>query len=427
MSFKHKRQRFFSISTNHKQDFKGSSLVDYILPTALIGLVVGMGLYMAIKENLLQNFVSASLNLNYNAETGKASSSGFNSINISAGDLGGKFNDPKKVCKGAKCSIDFGDLVLNNVSDNFASLVETNGNSGGTKELLELLKQVIAQLEADPETDPSQLLALKNLLAKGYEIVSIEEQFEYVYPLYQAEYDKVNNFLQSQYDSTDNTYNVGYPLGVLNFINPINKITNLEGSTNTLNLTNGADSYNASVSLVNINALLNPNTTLTYNNGENFNGTSSLGLNNNFHDLVFGSNSLSTYEFSNGQTLSPMGQFLKELSKINNGTNLPDGAQTIVNALSEEIFNLAENVQIKSTKANEAKEQMTTTAQNLTNLLNAGINGKIEASHMDTYLNPYNNVTDLINSPATETDLDLQLICKSRGGSINSSTKQCEP
>lgn len=403
----------------------GSALVDYVIPTAVIGAVVGFGLYSLASSGTMSRFLATSLDLNINPKTGAAQISGFNNNSITAGSLGGSPDNPVTKCIANNCSIDFGDFVLNNVPDNFASTVETNGNAGGTEELLSMLEQFVMQMEADPDTTPEEIAALKNLLARGYEVVAIERQFETIYPQYKEQYDKLNNYLDKNYDETDNTYDIGYPIGSLQFINSNGQITKIEEGLKTISFKNGEDSYEAKLSLDNINALLDPNISLNYKDGIFADTTNSLGLESNFNNIVFGDNAISKIDEISGQAMSPMGQYLKELSKLNSGKDLPEPVQRIVNALSEEIFDLADNVKQKTVYTNETKKQVGSTAEQIINLLNAGISGKVDTGELKSFTNPYKNVTDLTNSPATETDIDLKIICRSKDGTIDPVTNKC--
>lgn len=48
---------------------KGSDLVEYAIPLALIGLVVGVGLYNLFSNNTLLNYIMGSFNMQQSGNT----------------------------------------------------------------------------------------------------------------------------------------------------------------------------------------------------------------------------------------------------------------------------------------------------------------------------------------------------------------------
>ncbi|MEW5820317.1 MAG: hypothetical protein AB1782_09015 [Cyanobacteriota bacterium] len=130
----------------------GSSLVDYIVPTAVVGLVVGLALYGLNANGILKKFISASANYEVEKQSATANSfpSGSTGINkLAGGSLGGTPENPVEQCSFNKCNIDFGDFILTGIPENFQDYNEISGNSGGTEVMFALLEQIADQLEAD--------------------------------------------------------------------------------------------------------------------------------------------------------------------------------------------------------------------------------------------------------------------------------------
>ncbi|MEW5819490.1 MAG: hypothetical protein AB1782_04810 [Cyanobacteriota bacterium] len=147
---------------------KGANLVEYIIPVALIGLIVGMGLYTVFSEGLLLKFIGSSGDIKIDESTGKA----FLGSNIdnksyllnAPGSMGGTSDKPVKECKNGKCTIDFGDYILSGIPDNFSEFVEAQGNSGGTDQLAAIFDQLAEQiLEEGDQAGYQEYLNMANL------------------------------------------------------------------------------------------------------------------------------------------------------------------------------------------------------------------------------------------------------------------------
>lgn len=113
---------------------KGSSLMDYIMPTAIVGLVAGLAMYNMISSGSLQNFFAASLDIKIDQSTQKGivaiDKTPFVYKQDGVGPLGGTSQVPVKACKNGNCSIDFGSYVLSGVPEEFPSVEETSGGFG---------------------------------------------------------------------------------------------------------------------------------------------------------------------------------------------------------------------------------------------------------------------------------------------------------
>lgn len=181
---------------------KGSALVDYLVPTLIIGAVAGMGIYTIQSSGVLKNFISASLNIDV-GDDGKGvvgetvatndtiatitPPAGINLSTLKAGDLGGTAEQPVKSCVGNDCAIDFGDVILTGVPENFGALVSTNGSNIGTSTIGDLMMQLANQIDdpATPEDEGSDLRDLANLghfvarnIEEAEEKIKVSCQFE---------------------------------------------------------------------------------------------------------------------------------------------------------------------------------------------------------------------------------------------------------
>lgn len=76
--------------------------------------------------------------VSYDKNTGKA---------LTTGPLGGTPQQPVAKCNAGSCDIDYGDMVLTGIPENFGSFVESSGTSGGTEKLISLLEQIATDLE----------------------------------------------------------------------------------------------------------------------------------------------------------------------------------------------------------------------------------------------------------------------------------------
>lgn len=224
--------------------------------------------------------------------------------------------------------------------------------------------------------------------------------------------DKILAKITSQYKITESS------IDVLRYINLFNDIkTNTETSITALDLANGDDNYNIELSLSNLMALLDPGKSIDSSTGEAID----LGLGGTFEDFITGGAVLDDGLIGANEALSPMGQYLKDLRSLNENNQLPPKIQAFTNILSKEIFNLADNVKQKSSDAYNTKLQAQALMEGMIPMIESG-NPYVDESYFEGFNTPYSNVTTLKGSPSTETDLDLHLICSSRGGRISGRT-----
>lgn len=160
----------------------GSSIIEYIIPLALVGVVVGLGMFYLFSSGGLNNFFKSSMNASDNNNTfvlDKNSSetplvSETNRKTSSGNNPGGSINDPNAHCNGSECTIDFGDYVISGIPANFSEYVESAATSGGTDKLASLLKELANNANIDVATR-NLILDLAN---KGHSMARLEECLE---------------------------------------------------------------------------------------------------------------------------------------------------------------------------------------------------------------------------------------------------------
>ena len=425
----------FMQNTRHTNKVKtqiGSGLVDYVIPTALIAIVAGISIHQMHTSGLLLKFFGASMDMHISTSQGQGVITGYNNNSLNniktPGFLGGKPDNPVKVCKGNECTIDFGNVILHNIPDNFGSYVETNGNAGGTNKLLTILAQLKAQLEQNPDVPPGVIAQIQGLLDRGYELVDIEKEFETFYDSAKDTIAGYNEYANSK-KTGDTYFNNASPIDILRGINVVNSISS--NDYGNVSLKNGNDTYEITANFDNISKLLDPTAVFEYEYGTFTGTTSSTGINGNFYDYINNTNSLSNINNPSYQALSPMGQFLEQVRLLNidvqeqTNSEIASSVQLLTNLLSEEIFDLAQNVKFKTSEVNTSTTEIISISENIKNMLNSEIKTGLSSTTLQALLDSKGKLTSLNGSPSTETDIDLHMICKSRGGKVDDTNKTC--
>ncbi|MGD9580723.1 MAG: hypothetical protein AB7V50_05080 [Vampirovibrionia bacterium] len=157
--------------------YKGSALVDYIVPTAVVGLVVGLALFTLQKDNLLRDFITVS------SGTNVAVSDGTLAVGASGSTTNASWNTSESVsaavesgtspplegsetinCSGGVCTISAAGYTLTGIPEDIADFVATSSVSGGDDVFANVLDQIIEQIEAQADPSESTIIsALKNL------------------------------------------------------------------------------------------------------------------------------------------------------------------------------------------------------------------------------------------------------------------------
>lgn len=124
---------------------------------ALVSLVVGMGMFYIFTGGKILTYLASSANMTTKKAEGSltmgdgASGSATQPaplINAAPGSLGGTPSKPVEACNNGKCTVDFGDFVINGVPDNFGNFVETTGAAGTTDKLASVMDQLLKQMES---------------------------------------------------------------------------------------------------------------------------------------------------------------------------------------------------------------------------------------------------------------------------------------
>lgn len=113
---------------------KGSAMMDYIIPTAIVGLVAGLAMYNMVLSGSLQKFFASSVDMKIDQSSQKGvvaiDKTPFVYKQDGVGPLGGTPDVPVKACKDGNCSIDFGSYILSGVPESIPSVEETSGGFG---------------------------------------------------------------------------------------------------------------------------------------------------------------------------------------------------------------------------------------------------------------------------------------------------------
>lgn len=159
---------------------KGSNLIEYIIPVALIGIVVGMGLYFSIKEGYIKNFFVATANME--VEQGKATINKNEPppplllVNPHPGCYDGTPEKPVHQCANNSCVIDFGNFLMTDIPSDFNKFIETSGSAAGSDLISNILNQIGNNLEDEGLKEQSE--SIKKLASLGHNIATIQKELE---------------------------------------------------------------------------------------------------------------------------------------------------------------------------------------------------------------------------------------------------------
>lgn len=154
---------------------RGSAIVDYILPTAIIGLILGLGLFKMYESNMLAKFWAASSNAGLNIQDGMAiinplggGSSGISLLQKSISGVNVTFNpDNSASFTYNGQNINFSSTDMSNLNE----IAETSGSTGLTTEIIEAVKKLIDDHSAEysPSSVPVQIAyGTSNRMVKSY-------------------------------------------------------------------------------------------------------------------------------------------------------------------------------------------------------------------------------------------------------------------
>jgi hypothetical protein len=161
---------------------KGSNLVEYVIPVAVIGLVIGTSMFYMFHDGKMLNYLGGSGDTAYDEASNKIvinqnpEPEDLSLVNPPPGFLDGTPDAPQKACQDNLCTIDYGTFVLKNVPSNFNDFVQTAGASGGSEMISNLLTQIANQLENEGQLQDS--LEVMKLASLGHNIAAIEKSIE---------------------------------------------------------------------------------------------------------------------------------------------------------------------------------------------------------------------------------------------------------
>lgn len=155
----------------------GSALVDYILPTAVVGVLLGMTLFSIYKDDVMSTFIAASNNsqveegvmaMNPSVETvSSLASEGNENPSETPEDPPPTLGDPEEdltSCTDGMCTMTFKGVGLTGIPEDFSEFIETSGPASGTDTIAAILNEVAQIYEDDGVTENDPLaLALQKL------------------------------------------------------------------------------------------------------------------------------------------------------------------------------------------------------------------------------------------------------------------------
>lgn len=419
---------------------KGASLFQYVIILALIGLLL-VPIYFLHGQtivNHLKSFLDVLTGVNTslfeNTDPGKKS---ILAETVKAGELGGTPSNPVMDCAGGVCAIDYGSLILNGVPADFGEIIETAGTAGGTEEIIALLEQIADQKAKDPETTEQELTDLRNLIARGKEIVEIEK----VYDSFMATFlpdvnglvadrnsiDYYNILRDSQIsyinevDKTEWPVNVSdfekrtyeYPDGFKELSNAIHaKYTTMQDLRSKTNFDFAINDQDVDVKgAMYLYMMLNPSAVIHVNDDGKVDlmaSKTAFNTSQDMEDYLSGKIDIEAYKndltglpdavLSSGSfTTSPVSYFLSQLNTVM-GSTKDETVKDLTLMLSDEVLKISQ----------KASESYLT------------VNNYIWSGKEN-----YSDFEKLKNPAAETTRLDLMIICVSHGGDFDSLTNKC--
>lgn len=408
---------------------KGNALIQYAIILALVTGSVGSVYFTfgeSIKKNLLSFlYMQQDNNTQITMNANNVTINNFQNGTILAGQLGGKTNNPIRVCNGGICAIDFGPIIINNIPENYTELIETTGAHGTTDSVLKLVQQVASQLENNPSISEEHLAKIDSLISSGKQIVKIEEEFERKFEnftKYKNNLIEYNNLMADLWDKKVN-----------------NTISNEEFETQRTSITAiykaDIDQYNKDIhgmSEITLNdktyqislwdnfVLLNPEATVQVDNDT---------LRANQEEYKFDLDSYDKYmnpdnTALNKEGLSPVGEYLKELKLILADDTIPPEIHTVTETLSKEIFDISQTVRQNIDNFGLHLTSYDPEYAYNRNLYDARMGGDRR------FNNQGNTIFDVVmnnnRKPSQTTRLDLNIICTVNTNTYNNQNNSCK-
>lgn len=169
--------------------YKGSSLMEYAIPLALVGVVVGMGLYSITSQNGFFKNIMFSSSGNVDQQGGKVSFGSGTSVGGVFKAADGKIYLNNNSGQSIRIPLSFNEKYKDTINDylnagrfDYAQTslgVETSGSLGiediaEARKATTLLYSTLIEVASENATDPDDKELLKDLSTYGYEIGQIE-------------------------------------------------------------------------------------------------------------------------------------------------------------------------------------------------------------------------------------------------------------
>lgn len=160
---------------------KGGSSFEYVIPLAVIAVVVGLGIYQLASSGFLAKLFQSTgkgtiegnkFILN---KTSPNSTKMVNNQLFVPGSLNGTKENPQMECKEEKCNIDFGEFVLTGIPAGSSDVSTAGRGSDLTTDYLQLLQQLADQLR---NTDPALADVIQKLADQGKKVAAEEKKLE---------------------------------------------------------------------------------------------------------------------------------------------------------------------------------------------------------------------------------------------------------
>lgn len=152
---------------------KGSSLVQYAIIIALIALALVPVFYM-FGHNIISSFNELHQGLSGQEAPLSKNPGPVNTATQSS--LKGTSENPVKNCVDGVCSIDFGNYILTGIPENFDMFIQTQGTSGGTDKIAELIEQLANQLTNDGKIEEGK--EIMRLATLGHNLALLQNYAE---------------------------------------------------------------------------------------------------------------------------------------------------------------------------------------------------------------------------------------------------------
>lgn len=187
-----------------KKGSYGTSTVQYIIIIVLVILAVIPAFYL-IGQNVIDYFTALHKGLGGNQVSASSEGTPDNQPPVNIDDILNNIDQSMKQCDGGVCTINFDDISLTGIPENFNEFVETSGASAGTDKMAELIEQLANQLANDGKSEEAkQIMQLANL---GHNLAVLQNYAESI--VVSCNNDKA--CIQAEFQSTMNMpdgYNV---------------------------------------------------------------------------------------------------------------------------------------------------------------------------------------------------------------------------